>query len=185
MCETKKCIKCNEEKTATSEFFKKQKECKDGLSGICKTCSNASARKYRLANLEKARKSGRESKNKHKDATNARLRERYRNDPEYRANEIIKSRRYEESGKRAKNNAKPETKERTRIRVMNRRNNPITNDADRKWRKEYHDKLKNEISDSYIASCVRLRKCELTPELIEIKRKEICLIRKIRELQES
>jgi len=45
MCETKKCSKCNEEKPATLEFFKRKIRGKYGLHYHCRPCMNSERRR--------------------------------------------------------------------------------------------------------------------------------------------
>jgi ribosomal protein L40E len=50
----KVCSKCGAEKPATSEFFAKAKECRDGLSGHCKVCARLREKAWKQANNPKA-----------------------------------------------------------------------------------------------------------------------------------
>ena len=49
----KRCPKCGEEKPATTEFFHRHKQAKDGLKSWCKECNTAAAREYGRKNKEK------------------------------------------------------------------------------------------------------------------------------------
>lgn len=51
----KTCIKCGEEKEATTEFFPKKKSHKDGFAGTCKACGREYAKVYCKANSEKVK----------------------------------------------------------------------------------------------------------------------------------
>lgn len=47
MIATKTCSKCGEEYPATSDYFRRHKDGKDGLKNICKECCRLEARRYR------------------------------------------------------------------------------------------------------------------------------------------
>jgi 5-methylcytosine-specific restriction endonuclease McrA len=51
--ELKKCTKCGEEKPATSEFWNKHKETKDGFYPSCKSCHSELTKKYYESNRKK------------------------------------------------------------------------------------------------------------------------------------
>ena len=51
----KKCSKCGDEKPATTEYFKKIRANKDGLSGSCRSCEQKHRKKYRQENSDKIR----------------------------------------------------------------------------------------------------------------------------------
>jgi hypothetical protein len=53
LCPLKKCSLCKEEKPATSEYFFKKKESKDGLRYRCKSCTAILHKNYREKNKEK------------------------------------------------------------------------------------------------------------------------------------
>jgi len=51
--EIKKCLKCNNEFPATSEYFVRVKKCKNGISNECKECKRQQAKAYREENKRK------------------------------------------------------------------------------------------------------------------------------------
>lgn len=53
--EMKTCSRCGETNEATTEFFYHRNTCKDGLSGVCKTCIKIAAKVWHGANPEKVR----------------------------------------------------------------------------------------------------------------------------------
>jgi 5-methylcytosine-specific restriction endonuclease McrA len=53
----KTCIKCEEEKEVSTEFFNKDKRCKDGFQGTCKVCRKVTSKQWREANPEKTKAS--------------------------------------------------------------------------------------------------------------------------------
>ena len=52
---TRKCTKCGEEKPETTEYFYRNKNCRAGLSTICKSCTNEASRRWQAENPEKER----------------------------------------------------------------------------------------------------------------------------------
>jgi hypothetical protein len=59
MADAKRCTKCGETKPHTG--FGKDKRASDGFTSACRDCHRESNRRYRAANLEKARESSRKS----------------------------------------------------------------------------------------------------------------------------
>jgi 5-methylcytosine-specific restriction endonuclease McrA len=51
--EIKKCIKCGDEKPATSEFWYRHKGTKDGFHAWCKSCNSVNTKEYYKSNREK------------------------------------------------------------------------------------------------------------------------------------
>lgn len=84
----KQCSVCLQYFPPTTEYFHARKATKkDGLSPCCKTCANKNRRKNWHANPER----NHDYKQANKARDKARLRERYANDPDYRAKAIKKS----------------------------------------------------------------------------------------------
>ncbi|MDP4158150.1 MAG: HNH endonuclease [Bacillota bacterium] len=52
----KACSKCGERKPATSEYFVRKKDCKDGISGTCKSCKSKRDKEYQERNKESIKK---------------------------------------------------------------------------------------------------------------------------------
>ena len=56
---TRKCTRCGEEKPETTEYFYRNKNCRAGLSTICKECTRERVRRWEAENPEKVREAKR------------------------------------------------------------------------------------------------------------------------------
>lgn len=85
--DTKRCTHCKKYKTL--DQFNKNRAMKDGLQNQCKECQHASVKKCDDAHREQRREHGKEwyyaNREEAKAKNNARCRERWKNDPAYRA----------------------------------------------------------------------------------------------------
>lgn len=118
----KKCYKCKKNKIY--DCFSKQKDKKDGFSGICKICCNIKGKQYRENNKEKNKKRHKIYTLNNKEKIQKYHRQYYR---------LNKQKYYENNKKWANNNrqkmrelwrknaCKPETKHRRRINEARRR----------------------------------------------------------------
>lgn len=67
MSETKVCTKCGKEFPATSEYFRRNSKCKDGLGSQCKQCQKEYNKKYNIENKEKKNAHNREYRANNKE----------------------------------------------------------------------------------------------------------------------
>lgn len=65
--ETKVCIKCGKELPANVEYFAAHKQCRNGITNICKECRREYNKSYRDAHKEEARTSNKAYIDAHKD----------------------------------------------------------------------------------------------------------------------
>jgi hypothetical protein len=213
MCDsvlTKICTVCSSEFPATPDYWYRQKNARDGLRAHCKTCANDKIKKYkqrpeakkrhrermakwRADNPEESLRISRENYKKHGAKQNAKKRERYANDPEYRQKKIERDRRYYESGRRLEMNAKPEQREKARIRSKKRREDPVKNSQDRAQQAIYREKNREALNEmhrnrrdsmepSYVAQVLRISVKDMTPEIYETQ-KTIMLLRRELKIQ--
>jgi len=206
--EKKTCSKCKQTMPATTEYFYVQKRGKHGIKSTCKECDKAANRKrrsspearekhrlyaieWRKNNPERTKEINKACRDRNKERINRERRERYWNDPEFRAKKIEQEKRYKESGGRAASNRKPENMEKARIRSRKRRQDPEKKAHDYKrnqqWRrdnKDYLDKLhaknRNQLAPSYVAQTLKMSVKDLTPEVLETKRLIIQLKRELK-----
>lgn len=206
--ETKICTKCNIENPATLEFWHKQKHGKYGLKSTCKKCELKRNKKYRSTpeakenhrkwmakwraeNPKETLRVSRKSYKKNAVKINAIRKEKYRTDPIYKAECFERERKYKESGRRYEVGHTPEQMEKARIRSKKRRLNPVKKAHDYKrngkWRddnreyiNEMDKKRRKELCPAYIAYCMRVSVKDLTPEIIETKRKIIQIKRELK-----
>ena len=82
MSETKVCTKCGKEFPATSEYFRRNSKCKDGLGSQCKQCQREYNKKYNAENKEKKNAHNREYRANNKEFVRERW---YANAEKYRA----------------------------------------------------------------------------------------------------
>lgn len=206
---SKVCTKCNLEFEATTEFWNKQKNGKFGLNSRCKTCLSIERREYRNSagyqekqrertyrwnknNPERVKEINRKSRKKNAETINSRRRERYKSDEEFKLKQLESDRKYYKSGKRLAVNSKPENREKARQRSAARRKNAEAREIDlassAKWREDNRDyvqfldkKKRDELAPSYIASSMRMKVSQLTPEVIAVKQSIIRLKRELKE----
>lgn len=204
----KVCTKCNVKLEASEENFHKQKKGKYGFKSVCKPCAKKDRDRYqstekykkrhrermaewRKKNHQRALEISRESYRRHGAKRNAIKRERYRKDPEYKAKQIERERKYKESGRRQEMNAKPEQREKARLRNKKRRSDPLLRAKDyaysARYRKKHKDRLhkmhvsnRKELVPSYVAQSLRMSVNELTPEIYEVKKTIIKLKRELK-----
>jgi hypothetical protein len=184
----KTCKKCGETKELT-EFFK-DASLKDGHSGACKKCRNAYKREWYKNNAEKSRASRIKFYEKNKDDINAKKREN-RNTDEYRAkrratrdlekNKIYCRKYYAKNYKtkiKPKHDeyyARPEINE--RIKEYRRMEYQLTG-------KERNKRKIADVEPRYIREIMkqngRLKGVEIPQSLIEAKRLEILIKRRVK-----
>ena len=205
---TKICTKCNKELSATKDNFNAQKNGKFGLRSVCKPCNKIYRKQYtstdeykkahrerqakwRKENPEKSLEISRRGYKKNAESINAKKREKYHSDPEFRQKVKDIEKKYKDSGRRREVQSTPEQREKARIRSKNRRQSPEKREHDykvsAKWREENrdlinsHTKRKIESLDpSYVAGSMRMSVKELTPEIYEVKKLVIKLKRELK-----
>jgi hypothetical protein len=79
----KRCKKCGKEFPATTEYFYKHKECKDGLFGNCKDCIKKNGKRYYENNREHRLELSREWNNKNEDIRKGNNKKWYNNNKEH------------------------------------------------------------------------------------------------------
>lgn len=82
---TKRCIKCAQEYPSTAEYFYPNKSYKCGLSSKCKTCTRQDTKTWQDAHPEKVREFKKKSAENNREKINAKLRDKWHNDPVFRA----------------------------------------------------------------------------------------------------
>jgi hypothetical protein len=203
------CTKCNKELEAITENFHRMKSGKYGFRPTCKSCvrvyrkeytstdkfkekNRKNAAKWRKENPEKALEVSRESYKNNGHKHNAKRREQYRTDPEFKAKVVALEKKYKESGRRYEMNSKPEQMEKSRKRSKTRRENKELREKDylrnaryRKENKEYLHKLhlsnRKDLKPSYVAQTLRISVKDLTPSIYETKRIIIKLKRELKQ----
>lgn len=206
--EYKTCTKCNKIKEAKLLNFHTKKNGKYGLNSKCKDCVCIENKIYRSKpenkikhklnqrewvkkNYEKSKSINNKSREKNKENINRKRREKYHNDPIFKQKCKDIEKEYKDSGRRYEVGSTPEQREKSRKRSKERRKNPVKKQMDyefnAKWREENKDyiklkgseKIKN-LDNSYVASSMRKKVSELTPEAIETKRIIIQLKRELK-----
>lgn len=205
---TKICTNCKKKYPTTLKYWHKQKNGKHGLKSICKTCSCIASKEYRNTPKGKENKRISEAKwrkknpekileinhrcyQKHKNKYNAKKREQFKNDPEYRQKVYEREKRYVESGRRHEINSKPENREKSRIRSKKRRMNPEKKEHDYKrnaqWREQnrdhlikLHKKRRQELALSYVAQTMKVSVKDVDPKILETKKLIIELRRELK-----
>lgn len=173
---TKTCTKCNKELPATKEYFHANKGCKYGLNSICKRCKKENQkpltedqkkrqaknkRDRRARNPEKIRGAARRYCKIHRDKINARERERYQNNEEWREKKKARSRKHHKDYSDRRRELYRDPERRARIAAQCR------------------EKAK-EMRPAYVASCMRMSVKDMTPEIYETKKLIIQLRREIK-----
>lgn len=204
----KQCTKCKVEKVEIHENFPRCKSFNSGFNSMCRSCIKEKQIEYRQRpenkkkhrekmaqwrkeNPEEAKEVNKKSRDKHKDRINKARRERYNNDPEFRAKKIESDRKYNESGKRRLQRTKPDQMEKSRLRNKKRRSNPILKAHDYKrnynWRIENKERLikldkkyREEMTPSYIAQTLNISVKDITPDILDTKRLIISLKRELK-----
>jgi hypothetical protein len=204
----KQCKSCDIFFPANNTFFGSQLKGKYGLRSKCKNClkierkvresSNEFKEKkrlkmaeWRINNPEKVLEINRKCYLKNKENINNKKRDRYKNDPEYKAKSLEYEKKYRESGKRQIINSKPQSREKAIIRSKKRRTIAEKLEHDylraKEWRKQnknYLDQLHKkrilELSDSYVACSMRKKVAEVPFEVLETKRIIIKLKRELK-----
>lgn len=204
----KTCNKCKAVYPATLEFYHYQKSGKHNIRATCKECAKIYRKQYTSTKeyKERHRLRMREYRSKHPEKTlevsrknyaihgkkhNEVRREKYKNDPLFKAKCIEREKAYKESGRRAEVQRKPEQMAKARYRSKKRRSVTEKREHDYKknseWRNKNRDYINNknaikinELKDSYVASSMRVSVKDLTPEDIETKRLVMQLKRELK-----
>ena len=158
----KKCTKCGEVKAL--DLFSNRKTGKDGKNSQCKECAKEATREWRLENPEKAREATRKWYLKNVEKERERFREWRLENPE-KVREATRKWRLEN----------PE-KARERFRKWRLENPEKVREYGREWR--------DSLSDGYVTSLLKASGLppeiiEDNPEIVELKRLQIKLNRKI------
>lgn len=163
--ETKICTKCGEEKPATLEYWSKHKTGKGGLKSYCKGCKKAHDKEYRKINSELLRQ-----KDRDKYASD---REKYR----------LKTKQWRENNKERSIEIK---------RAEYNKNIERYNQRGREYRERHRERYRQYnrlctfmLTDNYISILLNISIAELRqhPELIELKRSQVKLVRTIKNRQ--
>lgn len=205
---TKICVDCGNDFPATTKYWYKQKKGKYGLKSKCKICENARMKIYRSTpeyreyhridvakrrakDPEQYRKINRQSRERNKDRINAKNKERYLNDPEFKQKCIDRETLYKESGRRYDVSNTPEQRAKAVERIKKRRLIPEKVEEDRKieaiWKDKNREKIRAsdrkkryDLIDSYVAQSMRKKLGNLTPEIIETRRLIIKIKRELK-----
>jgi hypothetical protein len=158
----KKCAKCGEVKPL--DLFSNNKTKKDGKQSQCKKCSRELNRKWYLENAEKAKEAVRKWRLENREKERERARKWSLENPEKARERFRKW--YLENAEKA----------RERAREWNLENPDKVREHERKWR--------DSLSDGYVTKLIKRSALppeiiEENPELIELKRLQIQLNRKI------
>lgn len=190
---SKACTKCGVVKLF--EMFVKKKECVNGVTGLCKQCSNEIARSRRARNPEKEREYRAKWNEKNPERRKQYSKNYRENNPENRrlSQNKYATKNYEKI--KIKNNkhrlANPEkyraaakrfaTKHPEKVKLKLDRWKSMNKDAIR----EYSAKRVAELTDSYVAVTLRTPLSQATPEEIEYKRLEITLKRGLKAFKQA
>lgn len=187
--ETKICSKCGEKKEC-SEFYK-NKRLKDGLEGICKNCRNSQALQWRHENRERVASKTKEYRERNKEKIREKGKEYYRE----------KGKEYHERYTKRERHRRKEILKILKMYIYPdcRSYAERIRDNVKKWNSQNKDKIKQgmrsraqkerlEIKDRYVIKLCG-RQLEMSskgirsnPELIQLKRLEIALKRKRKEI---
>jgi hypothetical protein len=197
----RECTVCKKTLPLTNEFFHKQKAGLGGLKARCKSCESEAGKKYRSKpgykeeHARRAREWRKKNPEKHKEARkrayakhsaeyNAKRNWRYHNDPEYRAKKQALDKKRTENGSRRK--SAYSKKDWERHLAARKKYARKTNAA-----AKYYSKTKVDYTDSFIKarilsnisrySDVKFTVDDITPEMIELKRKQLKLLHNVKE----
>ena len=178
--QTKKCSKCGEVK-AVSEFYK-NKYIKDRFCNHCKKCM----KQYYQSNKEKVL----EQSKKYYQANNEKIKERQK---QYRQANNEKMKQYNKQYYQANNEKMKERQKQYRqannekMKQYNKQYRQANKEKIKEQRKQYRQDDRNKLADSYIKDLIRnqtngmLKAKDIPQELIELKRNNIILKRKIKD----
>jgi len=159
----KRCIKCGDVKFI--DEFHIHESSKDGLAPLCKKCTKEYNKEYWAKNKDKFKERGKEYRAKNKDKLK-----------EYRAKNKDKFKEY-----RAKN--KDKLKE---YRAKNKDKFKEHRAKNKDKFKEYKKEGTVKLSNVYVKGMLRtsgIKKHQITPELIELKKQQILLYREIKNIK--
>lgn len=168
---SKACTKCGVVKLF-GDFYKNKIK-KDGVACRCKDCVNEYEIKRIKSNPERAKKNAAKYRAKNQEKIKARGKEysaQYRaKNPEKQLEAVAKWRK--ENPEKAKANANEW-----------RKNNPVK--VSSTARKSQERRIAN-ITNAYIAKIIRIPVAQLTPELSQLKREQLTLLRKTNQLKKE
>jgi hypothetical protein len=160
---TKVCTKCGEELPATEEYFYKHIYGKGGINSKCKNClKKYSKKQYREKNKEEWREYWGKYRDENRDKINAIQKKYYQNKEEIR----------EYQGKYREKNKEEIREYQGKYRDENR-------DKIREKDKNIIEKIGDQYVKRLIYDSTGLKSDQAPPELIELKREQIKLHRKI------
>lgn len=205
---TKTCTQCLTLKPANTDYFSSQKRGKYGINSRCKDCERAYQRsrraipeikerhrlkmiKYRADNPEKTLEVSRKNYRINGKKNNEKRKHLYHTSTEHRAMKEYSDKKYRasEKGQAMLHSPKNTQAQRDRNEKYRKNNKEEIKAYTAKYRDENRDfirsldiKRRAEISNSYIASSMRMSVKDLHPETIETKRLIIKLKREINKL---
>lgn len=153
-------------------------------------------KKWRYENREKYLEISRNNYKKNGKRFNAAKRDKYKNDPEYKAKKQLRDKQYNDSGRNKELYATTDRREKSIKRSKIRREDPDfrkhDNDRNRKWSKLHRVELvvkakekRKSLPDYYIKSQIRkldksIKVEDISTELVELKRQQLKLFRAVR-----
>ena len=165
MCETKTCSKCGKVK-GLGEFYV-AKTGRFGRAARCKECTKTAVNAYRIANDAAVKERKKKAYKANPDPYIHRARISYWADPS--------------AAITAATNWKKSNRERALATAAALKKTPKGKAA----QKRHRIKSVGELRDAYVASALRMRVADATPELIALKREQLAIKRMARELKKA
>jgi len=171
------CYKCKETKDQTAENFYRRTINPSGFAYECKECAKAQTASWRLKNREEINKNSRKWHAENREEINKNSRKRHAENREERNKN---SRKWHAENREERNKKKRKW----------RAENPVYQKA---YREKHRERIKNytahiseTLQDCYIRRVLRRKlgkSCEITPELIELKRAQLMTTRTLKQFK--